>query len=188
MRQEQMAQEKNSQVSSGGALPYLIGFVGALLVGWWLFPKALYSEEPQPVNFNHPIHLEQGMDCTECHYLRDDGSFNAFPTTEDCAMCHMMPLGDTEAEEKFVTEYVEQEKEVPWLVYQYQPDNVFFSHAAHQDLPCFECHPDVETMEQLPPVERNRISGYSKDTMKMWKCERCHAQSGASNACYVCHN
>jgi hypothetical protein len=23
--------------------------------------------------------------------------------------------------------------------------------------------------------------------MKMWQCERCHAESGASNACYVCH-
>ena len=182
-----MAQDKTSQISSGGALPYLIGFVGALLVGWWLFPQLLYSEVPQPINFSHPVHLDQGMDCSECHYLRDDGSFHAIPSTEDCAMCHMMPMGTTESEEIFVSEYVEKEKEVPWLIYQYQPDNVFFSHAAHQDYPCFECHPDVETMDKLPPVKINRISGYSEQTMKMWKCERCHAERGQSNACYVCH-
>lgn len=182
-----MAQDKTSQISSGGALPYLIGFIGALLVGWWLYPKALYSEAPQPVNFSHPVHLEQGMDCSECHYLRDDGSFHGIPSTEDCAMCHMMAMGDTEAEAKLISEYVEQEKEVPWLIYQYQPDNVFFSHAAHEDYACYECHPEVESMEELPMLKRNRISGYPTTTMKMWKCERCHALEGQSNACYVCH-
>ena len=42
-------------------------------------------------------------------------------------------------------------------------------------------------LELTPAYYENRISGYSKDTMKMWECERCHASMGTSNACFVCH-
>ncbi len=42
-------------------------------------------------------------------------------------------------------------------------------------------------MDNPPAFQRNIVSGYSKMTMKMWKCERCHALKGQSNACYTCH-
>jgi menaquinone reductase, multiheme cytochrome c subunit len=35
-------------------------------------------------------------------------------------------MGSDPDEIKFVEEYYEKGIEVPWLVYQYQPDNVFF--------------------------------------------------------------
>lgn len=174
---------------SRGIVPLIIGLIAALIVGWGYFPNALYSKENQPINFNHPLHVEgQGLDCESCHYYRDDGSFAGLPSTEQCAECHMDVMDpDNPNDVKLIEEYVTPNKEIPWLVYQFQPDNVFFSHIAHDGMDCTECHPDVASMEQTPPHYRNILTTYSKGTMKMWQCERCHAESGASNACYVCH-
>lgn len=120
------------------------------------------------------------------------------------------------AEREYVVKYLIQGKEVPWINYQYQPDNVYFSHKAHEGLDigelaemkkdlarvvdpsvfegeapehnCNLCHlKDAHLNDVPPPFERNILSGYSKMTMKMWKCERCHALKGQSNACYTCH-
>jgi hypothetical protein len=67
-------------------------------------------------------------------------------------------------------------------------DNVYFSHIAHKDkFECNACHPDVAKIAPHMYYE-NRLSGYSKDTMKMWQCEECHAKNGASNACFVAIN
>jgi len=120
-----------------------------------------------------------------------------------------------QAEREYVVKYLIQGKEVPWLNYQYQPDNVFFSHQAHAGLDiaelaamknelssvvdasvfeepaeqnCNLCHlKDIDKTDTPPAFERNVLSGYSKMTMKMWKCERCHALKGQPNACYTCH-
>ncbi len=120
-----------------------------------------------------------------------------------------------QAEREYVVKYLIQGKEVPWLNYQYQPDNVYFSHKAHEELNiaelaemkdelssvvdptvfddpaeqnCNLCHiKDIGNNDVPLPFERNILSGYSKTTMKMWKCERCHALNGQSNACFTCH-
>lgn len=189
-----MEKKSNKAGGVGGfILLFLVGFVGSLIVGWVVFPGVLFSQKTQPIRFSHTVHSEQGMDCEQCHYLTDDGQFMGLPSTESCADCHADETGDDSPNgkeiDKFVNEYVKTGAQVPWLVYQYQPDNVFFSHSAHQGFQCTDsgCHPPVGTMENPPVYEENRITGYSKQTMKMWQCERCHAQMGTSNACYVCH-
>ncbi|EMG38337.1 class III cytochrome C family protein [Desulfocurvibacter africanus PCS] len=185
-------QQNASKESGGFILFFLIGLVGALAVGWLLFPALLYSEKQQPIAFNHKAHVENaGMACEDCHSYRENGSFAGLPTTEQCAECHMdVTGGETPGEkeiDRFVTEYVQAGKQVDWLVYQHQPDNVYFSHIAHDGFACAECHPDVGNAEVPPSLYRNRITGYSKTTMKMWQCERCHAQLETSNGCQVCH-
>lgn len=122
---------------------------------------------------------------------------------------------DVRAELEYYVKYAIQGKEVPWLNYQFQPDNVLFSHKAHEELTydmlkeahvdlsgivdekvmeqggdynCNLCHlKDIEKTDTPPPFQRNLLTTYSKITMKMWQCERCHAQMGQDNACYVCH-
>lgn len=187
-----MVQQNASKESGGFILFFLIGLMGALAVGWFLFPALLFSEKQQPIAFNHKAHVENaGMACEDCHSYRENGSFAGLPTTEQCAECHMdVTGGETPAEkeiDRFVTEYVQTGKQVEWLVTQYQPDNVYFSHIAHDGFACTECHPDVGNSEVAPSFYRNRITGYSKNTMKMWQCERCHAQLETSNGCQVCH-
>ncbi len=189
-----------------GFAPFIVGLVVALVFGWWLFPELLFSKQEQPVAFSHETHLmDASLDCTVCHHLRADGSFFALPTTKDCAVCHSQMMGTSKAERDYVNNYVKTGKEVKWLTYQKQPDNVYFSHAAHslqqcntchqfsQRELCEQCHIDVLASKNPPVFRENRLTGYSQSTMKMWQCERCHANpnhlgsTNASNACFVCH-
>ena len=183
------------------------GLVAALVLGWFLFPWLLYATEDQPVAFSHKVHLKDAsLRCAQCHHLRADGSFTGLPETRDCVVCHARLLGNTPEERRFFDEYVRSGKDVPWLVYQYQPDNVFFSHAAHsaatcnvchqnmtEERRCALCHLNVMNSDSPPPLRKNRVSGYSANTMKMWQCEQCHARpthlraTNANNACFVCH-
>ena len=108
-------------------------------------------------------------------------------------------------------DYVQTGREIrsEWLIYLKQPDNVFFSHAAHsvgrcatchteyEEAPgtlCAVCHMDMSKVSTPPVYSENRLSGYPKGTMLMWDCERCHANpnhlspaTNANNACFVCH-
>ena len=82
-------------------------------------------------------------------------------------------VGSDPEEARFVREYVQTGREIKseWLIYQKQPDNVFFSHALHfgpmADLSrpeeiaafCSRCHLTVPHTD-LPPVSReDRPSG-----------------------------
>lgn len=190
--------------------PFIVGLVVALILGWWTLPSLMKAEMSQPIEFNHVLHTDAfGLDCSVCHYLQEDGVFVGLPSTADCATCHLTLIGGSAEEQKFFSEYVQTGREIrtEWLVYQKQPDNVFFSHAVHnlddcnychqyyaetRDL-CSVCHPDVSSGGQPPVYRENRLSGYSEHTMIMWECEDCHAipehlhKTRASNACMVCH-
>ena len=161
-----------------GLMFLLIGFVAALIVGWVLFPMALYSEQPQPMNFNHALHLDpekvDGVEgdtdaerCAFCHEFRDDGTFAGIPTLEKCTECHddpEAPLGETAREQAFLDTYVAQEKEIPWHGYYRQPDCVYFPHVAHVkmgELECTVCHGDHGSGKELPSYRANRLTGYS---------------------------
>lgn len=182
------------------------GLATGLAAGWLLLPQLLYSEHPQPMNFDHAVHTEAGgMECAECHGFRADGSFTGIPPVGVCAGCHSEPLGESAAELFLVTEFVEPEREIPWLVYAQQPQNVYFSHVAHvrlAEIECAVCHGPRDTTQPLPPVEVNRISTYSRniwgpriagggpqpwDSMKMSDCSGCHARRGVQDHCLMCH-
>ena len=109
------------------------GLVLALLVGWVAFPRALYVTRSQPFEFRHKTHAEKSgiTDCSNCHALRDDGSFVGVASTESCAGCHADRLGTSVAEATLVDSYVKTGRETPWLIYSRQPSNVWFSHAVH---------------------------------------------------------
>jgi len=210
-----------SRPFQSGLIYFLAGLVPALIVGWILFPMALYSEEQQPINFSHSIHTDPDImealegtgeqeRCLYCHGFREDGTFVGIPRLAKCMECHddpELPWGETPEEEKFLRQYVAKNKEVPWLAYFKQPDNVYFSHIAMVKMgeeKCETCHGDHGQRDELPPFKRNRLSGYSIniwgtniagfkrntwDSMKMDDCADCHTEKGKeeNNACFVCH-
>jgi hypothetical protein len=191
-----------------GVAYFLSGLVLMLFLGWWVFPRVLYSQKAQPFNFAHVKHGENlDLTCDSCHAFRPDGSYQGIPKLESCTGCHEPDAlqGEDPQEAFFVENYVKKEKEVPWLVYSKQPPCVYFSHAPHvmmAKIECKTCHGPKEKEEVLPLYEENRLSGYSRniwgrrisgikinswDRMKMNDCAECHAEHGASNACFVCH-
>ena len=165
----------------------VLGLIAGLIFGWMIFPQILFSEHKQPFHYSHKAHLDQGLQCSSCHFYREDGSFAGIPSLQSCTMCHQAVITGTPAEEYFVQEFVRKDKQVPWQTYQRQPDNVYFSHIAHRDMECTACHPDVGHSEDLPAVAVNKLTGYTEYTMTMDQCERCHARENVSNGCYVCH-
>ena len=184
-----MKEEKNSDsaIKLLGTVIFLVGFIAALVVGWVVFPNLLYSQKAQPINFSHVAH--QDNDCESCHSFRTDGTYTGIPAIDKCKECHETAQGTTEAERILVEDYIPNNRQIPWKVYAWQPDNVYFSHAPHkgQGLECVTCHRDVNKEENTPVFKENRITGYSISTMKMVECEKCHAAEGASNNCEICH-
>ncbi|MGA7614991.1 MAG: menaquinone reductase multiheme cytochrome c subunit QrcA [Thermoanaerobaculia bacterium] len=183
------------------------GLLAALAFGWIAFPQLLYRTAEQPVQFNHAIHTGEtgGLACEDCHSLGEDGNFSGLPTLEQCAGCHSSALGETAEEKRFIEKYVTPGREVPWLVYSRQPENVYFSHAAHlklAKLECRQCHGAQGTSTRLRPFAVDRISTYSRDIdgpgillardvaapgMKMHDCARCHRERGVREGCLTCH-
>ncbi|NNG01456.1 MAG: cytochrome c3 family protein [Desulfobacteraceae bacterium] len=205
-----------SEETTGGSilLFFILGLAASMVIGWVIFPKLLYSEKKQPINFNHALHVSEVDDeCESCHFFREDGSFSGIPKNEQCIDCHEEVNGESEDEAIFVEEYIAKDREVPWLVYSRQPDCVFFSHSAHvngADMECAECHGHIGESEKSRVYEENRISGYSRDIwgkniagfkrnswdrMKMDDCAECHAEADGhdssvqtqKDACFVCH-
>lgn len=192
---------------SRASLAFGLGLAVALLVGWVAFPRALYVQRQQPLEFRHKTHAEKSGvgDCNECHALREDGTFAGIPAIEKCAGCHSERLGESKAEAVLVSNFIKTGRETPWLVYAQQPANVWFSHAIHlrrAGLKCAECHSNYGESDQMKVYEVNRISGYSRDIwghsisrlhraphdgMKMSDCENCHRQRNVEVGCLGCH-
>jgi len=193
-------------LNNKGIFFFFAGLIVMLVFGWFLFPSLMYKKLEQPIHFSHVTHTEMiGMSCSDCHYVKNDGQFSGIPTNENCSMCHMGVMGETEDERIFVEEYLMQDREVPWFVYSRQPENVYFPHVQHinfGELSCERCHGDHGKSESLRPFQRNRLSGYSRDIwgpsvsrinnppgigMKMNDCIRCHEQSEHTIGCIGCH-
>lgn len=194
-------------MKSKNALPVVVGFIGALAIGWYVFPTLLYKDEAQPLQFSHIIHTgeQTGLACEDCHAFTDDGRFQGIPPLQKCAECHAALLGGTEEETILIEEFVVPENEIPWRTYLRQPDNAYFSHAVHVKLArlkCEECHGPHGSSDMLPVFQVNRITGYSRNIwgrnisgfqsspwegMKMERCVHCHVQHAKLDGCIQCH-
>ena len=190
-----------------GLIIFAAGLTAALAAGWFLFPLALYKSTEQPLQFSHKVHTGEtaGLPCEECHSFSADGRFSGIPTIEKCAGCHSQTLGNSPDEKRMVEEYIAPNREIPWLVYSRQPENVYFSHAQHvklANITCDQCHRDHGSTEHLRPYQENRISGYSRDIwgqnisgihsnpgegMKMDDCSNCHKTHQVAESCIDCH-
>jgi menaquinone reductase, multiheme cytochrome c subunit len=191
-----------------GTIAFLSGLLLMLGAGWFAFPLALYETIEQPLQFSHDAHTGEekaGMACEDCHSFREDGTFAGIPKLENCEGCHSEAQGESVAEKILFEQYISTNREIPWLVYARQPDNVYFSHIQHvrlAEINCERCHGPHGRTETLRSYERNRISGYSRDIwgrsisgiaraewdgMKMDDCVACHAERGVVDSCLLCH-
>ena len=190
-----------------GWMTFVVGLGSALALGWVAFPRLQYRTVEQPLQFSHKVHTSEavGMTCEDCHSLGEDGRFTGLPSMAACEPCHTEPQGTTAEEKRFVDEYVTKGREVAWLVYARQPENVYFSHAPHvglAGLECARCHGPHGGTDKLRPYQENRLSSYSRDIwgpsptrlrraewegMKMTDCSTCHDAHGVRQSCLTCH-
>jgi hypothetical protein len=170
---------------------FLGGLALSLALGWLAFPRLLFARSEQPLRFSHKTHASAGLGCAECHPVGEDGRFAGIPRVQSCASCHAEPQGSSADEKRLVEEYVKPGREIPWLVYARQPENVRFPHAVHVKrggIACERCHGAHGESDALPTLQTDRITGYSRDAAKMTDCESCHARHMTGRtACLACH-
>jgi hypothetical protein len=183
---------------------FAVTLIMGLAVGWVALPAAMYEKISQPLAFDHDKHTgAAGLACKDCHDLTSPSGVG-LPPLAKCEECHAQAVGDSAAEKVLVEQYIQVKREIPWLVYARQPDNVWFPHAPHlgAGVACERCHGPHGASKSLRPFERNRLTGYSRDIwgpkaarfgreawqgMKMTDCVACHRQHQVEDACLDCH-
>jgi Cytochrome c7 and related cytochrome c len=142
-------------------------------VGW-------QSKPVQPIAFNHKIHLQNNIDCTNCHEGVTQGPNAGIPSVSFCMACHQAVAMD-KPEIKKLAAYADKGQDVPWQrVYWFYPEkHVRFWHSPHINagVNCKECHGDLS---------QQTVALRSKD-LTMNFCLNCHRAKGASVDCTTCH-
>lgn len=137
---------------------------------------------PQPIAFNHRLHIEdEGLECGFCHEYVQVSAHAGLPGEEICAECHDTAQGDSE-EAARVTAMIEQGDPLRFNKLFSLPDHVFYTHRRHVaigKLECLECHGRIAEMER--PPERPLVS------MSMDYCMDCHREQGETLDCNACH-
>lgn len=166
----------------------VMGITVVVLGGWMSSPGTL---PPQPIAFNHRLHLErvQGIECQHCHQFVTSETYAGLPSRFICFDCHdpEPDEDDTEADlrkPRFATlmAFVNSEGDIPWHRVTSTREDVFFSHRRHvtvAKLDCRTCHPNMP--DRTSPPTRGPIQ------MAMATCIRCHEESNASVDCIACH-
>ncbi|MEJ2320377.1 MAG: cytochrome c3 family protein [Gemmatimonadales bacterium] len=137
---------------------------------------------PQPIAFNHLLHIEgEGLDCEDCHEYVRVSAHAGLPGAEICSECHDTLQGDSE-ESARVTALIEQDEPLRFNKLFSLPDHVFYTHRRHVgigELQCLQCHGDIAETER--PPERPLIS------ISMEYCVDCHREQGETLDCNACH-
>ncbi|RJP34278.1 MAG: hypothetical protein C4547_11190 [Phycisphaerales bacterium] len=171
-----------------GSLVVLLG-LAVVAVGAWINAPGVLP--PQPIAFNHRLHLErvQGLQCEYCHQFVKTQPYAGLPSKHVCYDCHdpYADDGDPEADarqDKFsvLMSYRDEIEDIPWHRVTGTRHDVFFSHRRHvtvAGLDCRACHPDMP--DRTEPPTRGPI------TISMDACLECHEKSKASVDCVSCH-
>jgi predicted CXXCH cytochrome family protein len=135
--------------------------------------------QQQPINFNHKLHIDQKMDCTDCHQLATKTRRSGLPTANLCMACHAAIKRESPEVQK-IAQYKKEKKPIPWVRLYQLPNFVYYNHSRHinSGIACATCHGTTGT---LPVAQAVR-------TFSMGFCMDCHQQRKASNDCATCHH
>ena len=134
----------------------------------------------QPLPFSHKTHVAQGIQCLDCHPIREPGFQAGYPREAACMGCHATIKKESPAIQRLAG-FAKGKQPVPWVKIYSVPDYVWFSHASHHKdarIGCESCHGPVPERDVL----------FKEKPTNMFSCIRCHAERKASNACDFCHS
>ena len=139
---------------------------------------------PQPIAFNHSVHIENEIECTRCHEGAETQAQAGLPAMAACASCHRRQAADHPEVVKFMEQYANGNGEpMVWRKVHVIPTKamVQFKHSPHirAGVDCATCHGDVGQMTVAQQVV---------DVANMGWCLDCHRESEASIDCLTCHH
>jgi len=151
---------------------------------WLEAVKEYFSIQPtpvQPIAFNHKIHIQNALQCADCHAGATQGPDAGIPSAGLCMSCHQ-DIDADKPEIKKLAAYAAKGQEPPWQpVFWFYPEvHVRFQHAPHirNGVGCELCHGDMS---------QRTVAVKTKD-LSMNFCLTCHKAKGVSVDCIVCHN
>ncbi len=161
----------------------LAGFVAFFLLGSATYVSVSSVAPPsrQPIAFNHARHMENGLNCTDCHSGVRTQAKATLPTLDTCLGCHQTALTAGPEEEKIRVLAV-RGQELEWVQLTQVPPHVFFSHRRHVSvagLGCVECHGPMEKATKPPPRAWRVLT--------MNTCIECHQKNKVDADCNDCH-
>ena len=167
-------------------LSYLSAFMLFLLTGIGIGVRKTQEPPPQPIQFNHKVHVDLGVQCLYCHPGAWRQESAGLPTSAKCWGCHQnFPVTTTEQQK--LADYVASGQSIPWVPVFIQPDFVHFNHRPHiaAGVNCEECHGEISRMTVAEP----------RSGMNMGWCLDCHRTRFADNPekltrltdCVTCH-
>lgn len=176
-------------------LTLLLGGIVVVSVAAWLFYQTQTSP-PQPLEFNHKVHVGLGVPCLYCHPGAWRQASAGLPTVQKCWACHgqlskyaNLPVGqwpealqklaehvgvDTAAKDKLAQpKPMSQWTALAWVPVYQVPDFVHFNHRPHiaAGLNCENCHGDMSE-KTVATVEQ---------TVNMGWCLNCHRSRTENN-------
>jgi hypothetical protein len=129
------------------------------------------THERQPIAFTHRVHLEHGMQCTDCHKGVAEGPDATIPNVQLCMTCHQVIATD-KPEIKKVAAYQKKDEQIPWhrVYWFYQSAHVKFRHGPHirAGVDCATCHGDMR--QQTVAVRKQGLDMHKAPT----DCTTCH--------------
>ncbi len=139
---------------------------------------------PQPIAFNHQVHIENDIECTRCHQGAETQAEAGLPPMATCAGCHRRQAADNPEVQKFMEQYNSGRGEpMVWRKVNVIPPEamVHFKHKPHirAGVECETCHGDVSHMTVVHQVV---------DVAKMGWCLDCHRERDAPTDCLTCHH
>ena len=141
-----------------------------------------FSSSPaQPIKYSHKVHIDQGLECDECHIYVKTQAFASIPKISQCLECHDSAITESKEEEKIRT-IASQGGELKWEKVFTLPSHVFFSHRRHVvagEVECVMCHGEMWTLTE-PPKKPLK-------TLVMEDCIDCHKKRNAAWDCLDCH-
>ncbi|MFQ5723008.1 MAG: cytochrome c3 family protein [Terriglobia bacterium] len=161
---------------------WLMGFGVFFVLGYLLFGQILSDNPPpQPIRYNHAVHIASGLACVDCHVGAREQVQATLPGLDTCLMCHEEALTESPEEER-LRAFANAGQEIPWERVTRVPRHVYFSHRRHvtlAGLECTDCHGPMETRTEPP---RRPFRPVTMDA-----CMDCHEQRKVDNDCNRCH-
>jgi hypothetical protein len=133
----------------------------------------------QPIAFNHKLHVDMKMECTDCHQLALSSRHAGLPTANLCMACHRSIKAKSPEVQK-ILQYKTDHQSIPWVRLYQLPSFVYYNHERHVragGLPCKICHMATGT-EAVTVAYRTFTMGF---------CMDCHKERKVSNDCSTCH-
>lgn len=133
--------------------------------------------DPQPVAFDHKLHMGFDMQCLQCHPGAVAKDRAGLPQSDLCLTCHAAVAVD-DPEVAKLAGFAERGERIRWVRAYDVPEFVYFSHKEHAEAAeCAQCH---------GPVAEREVMAQEVST-SMTACMNCHAEHGAPRECHLCH-